>query len=156
MGKYQWKFKNMPVSADVAGAELERLAQESGCGVTPQQLVDASREENAPLHSCFEWDNDVAAEQYRLVQARALMRNIVVTYEPGKVVRVLANVVTNVGRREYVSLEKVLADASMKESLLSSARRDMEAFIAKYEILEELADVIFTMKTFMRRKNHGN
>lgn len=42
--------------------------------ITPHALVEAARTESQPLHNHFTWDNLVAAEQYRLLEARRLLR----------------------------------------------------------------------------------
>lgn len=42
--------------------------------LTPQLVVDEARPKDAPLHDRFEWDNKVAGEAYRRVQAQQLIR----------------------------------------------------------------------------------
>jgi hypothetical protein len=56
--------------------EVQRLATEHGGVVTPAQVVEAARDPANPLHEEFEWDDSVAAEQWRLAQARTLIRSI--------------------------------------------------------------------------------
>ena len=77
---YKWKVRKFPVSAQDAGKELERIEQEEGF-IKPESVVDHSRPEGAPLHDCFEWDNDAAAEEYRKVQAREIIRFIEIVHE---------------------------------------------------------------------------
>jgi len=57
-------------------AELNRLAKQNGGKITPRMIVDAARDENSPLHDYFEWNDDVAAERYREMQARTLLRSV--------------------------------------------------------------------------------
>ena len=91
---YDWK-RNMPVKAQAAGEYLEQLEKEHG-EITPKIVLDASRAEDALLHPCFEWNDGVAAEKYREVQARYLIRNLVVFVERDdsspQVVRAYVNV----------------------------------------------------------------
>lgn len=47
--------------------------------VHAQAVVDAARDEASPLHGHFEWDDSIASEQYRLIQARSLIRRIKMT-----------------------------------------------------------------------------
>lgn len=48
------------------------------------ELVEAARPESSPLHTHFEWNDGIAAEEYRLVQAAGLVRQIrVVKIEQG-------------------------------------------------------------------------
>jgi len=58
-----------------AMAELQRMSKTNGGKITPEELVQAARDENSPLHHFFEWDDDKAAEKYRLMQARTLIRS---------------------------------------------------------------------------------
>lgn len=43
--------------------------------VTPKMVVDLAKDPNHPLHSQFEWRDDVAAQRFREEQARELIRN---------------------------------------------------------------------------------
>jgi hypothetical protein len=54
---------------------LERLEQENG-DLKPVDVVEDARDPTSPLHDFFEWDNDAAAQQYRLSQARLLIRRV--------------------------------------------------------------------------------
>lgn len=77
---YEYKVPYTKVSAQEAGEELARIECEHG-GLTPELVVDASREESAPLHPVFEWNDRKAAERYRIVQAGSLIRNVTVKIE---------------------------------------------------------------------------
>ena len=55
---------------------LENL--EKTVGITPKNLVEANRDESAPLHNEFEWNDTKAAEKYRETQAGYIIRNICV------------------------------------------------------------------------------
>ena len=57
-------------------AELNRMAKQNGGKITPRMVVDAARAEDSPLHSYFEWDDEIAAEKYREMQARTLLRSV--------------------------------------------------------------------------------
>jgi hypothetical protein len=52
------------------------LADAEGC-ITPEAVVEAARPEDAPLHGLFPWDDKVAADKYRLMRARAIIRSVV-------------------------------------------------------------------------------
>lgn len=60
---------------------LMEISAEHGDRVSPAMVLDRARDEASPLHDCFIWDNDEAAEKYRLLQARILLRLIVPVYE---------------------------------------------------------------------------
>jgi hypothetical protein len=46
--------------------------------VSPETIVDTAKDRKSPLHQVFEWDDNVAAQEHRLHQARQLIRTIVV------------------------------------------------------------------------------
>lgn len=71
------------VSPDTAAKELERIRKQHGA-VTPESVVAEARPEDAPLHPTFEWDNGVAGEKYRLIQARTLIRAVQVVTDDEK------------------------------------------------------------------------
>jgi hypothetical protein len=53
---------------------MQALAKANGGTITPEALVDAARDKESPLHEYFEWDDATAAHQYRLEQARRMIR----------------------------------------------------------------------------------
>lgn len=129
--------------AQVAGEIMEQLEQ-SEHGLSPASLLDASRDENAPLHGEFEWDDAKAAEGYRLHQAANLIRNIVITVEETNEPE-RAFVANGERQSAYVALQSALTNEAWKASLLEAAKRDMQAFAGKYRRLEQLAEVINAM-----------
>jgi hypothetical protein len=60
--------------AEVADA-LRRLEQENG-DLNPSDVVDSARDPTSPMHDFFEWDDTIAAEQWRMSQARLLIRRV--------------------------------------------------------------------------------
>ena len=140
---FKWKIP-MSVSADDAERELTRIYDETG-SLDPQAVVDASRAEGAPLHGLFEWDDSVAAEKYRITQARFIIRNIVKdekTDGPSVTVRKFVHVDAG-----YMPIKAVMSNEELRKSLIESAFADMEAFRAKYRALSELAAVFDAMES---------
>lgn len=108
-------------------------------------VVDESREEDAPLHPVFEWNDKKAAESYRIVQAGSLIRNVTVKVEEAprmEPVRAFVNVAP-VGKRKgvFVSIKNAMDDADSREIVLARALAELEKFKEKYKGLRELADV---------------
>lgn len=145
---YKWVIPFKKADANVAGAVCESL--ENSVGLTSETLLDASRPEDAPLHNVFEWDDEIAGEQYRLIQSRNIIKNL----------RVITEDVTHkeIETRAFVSLETtprakhsfegimtVVSNDEKKTALLQIACRDMEAFKRKYGTIVELSDVIACM-----------
>jgi len=56
--------------------ELERIRALHGGILQAEDVLEEARNPDSPLHPMFEWDDQVAAHQYRLEQARALIREV--------------------------------------------------------------------------------
>jgi len=56
--------------------ELERIRALHGGILQAYDVLTEARNPDSPLHPMFEWDDQVAAHQYRLDQARALIREV--------------------------------------------------------------------------------
>ena len=82
--KYQWiDGARYGIDANIVGEELARIQEQNGV-TTPDAVVDAARPDDAPLHTVFEWRDEVAAESYRKWQARRVIKSVRVIYEETK------------------------------------------------------------------------
>lgn len=142
---YRYKIEGLhKVSAEIAGKICQELT-ESEDGLTPQRLVDISRDENHPLHKEFEWDDSIAAEAYRVVQAKQLIRDITIVKDETEKKNDRGFVITPGQNHVYVPLHDALSNEVWKNNLLEAAKRDMISFVAKYRRLSELTKVIEPM-----------
>jgi hypothetical protein len=172
--KYERKvgFPNGGIAADVAGRELDRLAKRDQ-EVVPITLVEESRTPDAPLHSYFEWNDEIAGGLHREDQAKRLIRSIQVTYvrndteEPLPPVRAYVSVVDEsdfemyapsrpgIGaQRHYRPMVKVMSDVDLREQYKRQAfdalvtwrqrYRDIEAFAHIFEQVDKLVAQIKT------------
>lgn len=81
--EYRWRVGGIPVAAEVVAAEIQRIQRQLGA-ITPEAVLAAASEADSPLHAAFTWDDTEAAIRYRDVQARYLLRHLVVVYRrPG-------------------------------------------------------------------------
>jgi len=129
-------------------SELARIAEENNGVLLPKAVVEAARSQNSPLHSWFEWDDSVAAEAYRLEQARYLIRITVEYPIPGEVVSTRMFVSLTPDRKEsgYRRTITVLSDTAFRKQMLADALADMQRFEQKYIHLKELVDVFAAMR----------
>jgi hypothetical protein len=63
-------------------AELETIRRNAGGVLRPEDVVSFAADPDTELHSRFEWDDTEAAQQYRLWQARQLIRVTVTVLPP--------------------------------------------------------------------------
>lgn len=131
--------------------ELHRIAEENSGILRAEDVVKSASRKNSPLHSSFTWDDSEAAHQWRLTQARQLIR-VTVTYigdaKQQVPMRVFVSLSTD---REsegggYRSTVSVLANKNFRQQMLEDAVADMERFEKKYETLAELTEVFDAMR----------
>ena len=152
---YEFKLPGVhKVKAEDAGRICKELSESDG-GLTPQRLVDVSRDENHPLHMEFEWDDSLAAEMYRRSQAAKLIRDIVIVRNDGDPHKDRQFVITSQRESAYVQLDVALNNEDWKQNLLKQAKNDMIAFIAKYRRLQELTSVVEPMKDLLDLLNES-
>lgn len=135
---YKWKIPGvMPVDAQTAGEEIDRLYQSKG-RILPEDVVEASKDESAPLHSCFEWNDTVAAHKYRCGQAASLIRLIVAEdySASSEGVRAFVHI-----QDSYKPISVVVNSQDQMSELLRSALAELSAFRKKYQSLSELSPV---------------
>lgn len=146
---YKWKLPGLiPVDAQTAGEELQRIYREKGA-LNPVDIVDESRDSAAPLHPCFEWDDVAAAEKYRQTQAQMIVRFIVTVQETPNREPVETRAFVSV-QREYKPIEVVTSSEEQMQELLRTALAELMAFRRKYSILSELAGVMRAIEEVAR------
>lgn len=113
--------------------------------VTPENVLDKARDKETELHKCFEWDNKVAGEKYRLIQARDIIRHfVIVTPEESKdeePVKVRSYQITTT-RNVYEPTRVFLQKPDEYKALLERAKTELENFKRRYQTLVELEEVI--------------
>jgi len=106
-------------------AEVLRVKQANGDVLTERIVVDAAADPASPLHGFFTWDDQAAAEGFRLVQARALINRVKIHITEGETVRVVpafVSVIDEDGRRVRIGSERALADPDLLGQVLSETR----------------------------------
>lgn len=126
MNKYSWRIKSLAkgIDADLAIAEIERIESVFG-SLTPENVLEASRDESALLHSLFQWDDSLAAKQYRLQQARTIINNVEIkVISDGEERSIPVYEVVNIGEgRVYKSIQNM--DKDDVEYVKQSVKREI-------------------------------
>ena len=134
-----WKVKGFfKADAETVYKEITAL----GDSFSPEQIVEAAREESTELHKCFTWDDTVAAESWRRHQARMLVAQLVIKTETTDrepvAVRVIASTAT---RNEYKPVVKLIETDQGYADLLARAINELKAFQQKYKTITELREI---------------
>lgn len=126
-------------------------------GATPEEVLQAAKRSDAPaeLKSKFTWDNKKAAEQYRISEARRILRAIqVIIVSEGKEVKTRAyNSIVPHGsdHKVYVPMQIVFSTPSYASQVVEDARRELESWKAKYELYRQLAGAVKVVKTALTK-----
>ena len=123
--------------------ELEIIRGQNGGILRPADIVAYARDENTALHSRFEWDDDAAAVQYRLEQARRIVR-YTVTVLPNHNKSVNAYVSLTSDRQNgdsYRHISDVLVDPLARQHLIRQALDEATAWRKRHADLVELAEI---------------
>lgn len=124
--------------------ELETMAAANNGVVTVDMVIDAAKNEDSPLHSHFEWDNDKAAENYRRWQARALIARCKITIASSEGVEVRAFVSLTQDRTSgggYRMTTDVIGDDDLSAELLLDMDRTIAAWKLKASLMSKSVSV---------------
>jgi hypothetical protein len=115
-----------------------------GESATPNEILDKARDENTELHKCFEWNDGIAAERWRLHQARQVVCCLVVKETDDSeanskpAVRMFYKTNSEDG---YKPTSFIVQNKSEYERLLQMAFSELKAFQTKYAVLSELEEL---------------
>jgi len=135
---------------------LKEIEKKKGY-VTPKDFVDYSRPESSLTHKYFKWDDEKAAEKYRLWQARQLIAEVRVEYL-GRVTDAYYNVTTiinSVPQQGYFSVAKVLSSDELYRKVLVEAIKELQYWQNKYKKISELKEVVNEKQLTKAKKKIG-
>jgi hypothetical protein len=128
--------------------------------LNPHDVVDAARPAESVIHDRFTWDDGLAADHYRLWEARQLIRvHVKIESAPGgkdyetRVFVSLSSDRKNGGG--YRIQAEVLSDAERRKELLADALRELRTFEAKYASLRELSKVISPIRKYIQKQDES-
>lgn len=154
---YKWGSSPVTrrVTADVAGRELERIAEAHGGAYTPRDVWVENRAQNAPLHDEFTWNDTLAADRWRDNEASHLIRHLVRYENPdAEPVRAFVSVTREGdGRPTYTAITRVLASPVLRDQMIQQAWADWKAFERKYQRLLDLSDARRAIEAALNRKD---
>lgn len=132
--------------AAVIGPELERVARERGVSV--EEVVAEASDPASPLHDYFEWDDEVAAVQYRKRQAARMAAAIMVKVQDRsggyRTVRAFYSVQIEerTGERKrdrvYVTVGRVKESPALGEQVIEQALEALLSWRDRYEDYREV------------------
>lgn len=142
--QYQWcEGYSYKTDANVVGGMIEHLEKKHG-GVTRELFLEASRPEDSQTHNLFEWDDQKAAEKYRLYTAKSVIGalRVVMPMESGDKTPVRAFVNVSEEKTVYENISSALSNERTREIYLNKIRAELDSFIQRNRHIEELAQIL--------------
>jgi hypothetical protein len=125
--------------------ELKQIAKQHKGILYPKHVVEFARDPDTALHSAFEWRDGVAAEKYRLHQARHIINvSVEVINRNNKEIEVSAFVALadeRYGQGGYRYMPTLMVSNEGRDRVLETALWELDAFRNKYKQLKKLAGV---------------
>jgi hypothetical protein len=129
--------------------EIHEIERRNGGRVRARDVVEWARAHpDSALHSRLEWDDTRAGEQWRLVQARRLLRVRVIR----EGVSAPAYVSLSVTRQQdggYQRTSVVLQDRDLRREALADAQRGIRQWLARYRDLEAVSGIVARMESWL-------
>lgn len=145
---YKWKASGFKADATKVGRELEGIEQTSEL-TNVNVLEYAKKNKKSELNKCFEWDDTIAGEKYRLVQANSILNSISIVIrdsEPEETTKAFINIKTKEETKVFKNIVSVLENDEEYLQLKQKAERDFISYKEKYNKvlkLKDLKDIIF-------------
>lgn len=137
--------------------ELEEIRDANDGLLRPEDVVEFAKDKKTALHNEFEWDDTEAAHQFRLQQARYVIRlniNVIPTDQGEIAVPMYVSLVSDrVHNNGYRTLTDVMADDDLREEFLAQALGELQRVRKKYEKLLELEPVFSAIDRVAKNLN---
>jgi len=132
--------------------ELEFVASSNNGILDPRAVVDYAEEnKQSALHARFTWDDKDAAYEYRISQARQIIKTvkIKITTPENKVIQVYKYQSLTPDRKNgngYRATLDILSSKRLRAQLLMDALKELTRIQEQYKELNELAEVFAAIK----------
>ena len=137
------------------GEVLDKLLQERQ-ELTPYALLDEARGEESTLHSYFDWDDEEAAEKWRVQTARQIINHweikvVNISTEEESSIRGAVSVKVSKPekdngsepevKRVYVRTVDAFKEQDLREQVIDNARRELTQWRERYKMYQEFDPV---------------
>lgn len=146
---YLWQpGSRISIDAQQAGEALAKIEKDHNGRIEPEFVVDAAKDEKHALHGHFQWDDALAAVEYRRDQAREIIRSLRIdisrsNVEPPRPIRAYVNVTVE-DAPHYASVTTAMGSKELRQQVIARAWAELEAWRCRHAELVELGR-IFSM-----------
>jgi len=144
--EYSWREgSRVQLDPNVVGQEIDRIYDTYGA-ITPETLVKEAAKKKSPLHDYFEWDDSVAAVEWRKQQGRILLGSIQIKKVGDTTPKVMnVSIKLDDGSRAYQKADIAVKSISQWEFVLQEA-------VTYLESAQRRLDDLIAIETNGRRK----
>jgi len=127
---------------DSVARELRDLYRKHHNRLHPEDVIQAARNPESPLHDKFTWDDSKAADEYRLIQARRLIAMVKISIPSGggEVKTVRAYHALRSEKKGYRHTKDIVTSKDLRDALLSQLVADLERIKDTYEAMRKLSE----------------
>lgn len=128
--------------AEIIGRRIELLSPIGQ--ITAEKFLKDAKRKNSPTHGYFEWDNNRAAQEYRLEQARLLIRSVdIIVISDGKEfeTRAFHHIKINEDETAYVSTNVIFSNKDYYFQVLENAISEIKSWQEQYRNYRELSKI---------------
>ncbi len=137
----EWKIKGIfKGNADRVYDEIKTLP-----AVTPKAVLEKAKDKKSELNKCFTWNNDEAAEKYRLIEARRIIQLLVVSPRDSEDAQPVRIFQISSEKNQYQENEYFMRNEDEYQILLKRALAELDAFKRRYATLSELENVMLAI-----------
>lgn len=125
-------------------------------GRSAEAVLEAARDPGHVLHRAFTWDDGIAAHQYRLEEARRLLRSIVVLTPDKRTCRAVISVRPNGSNAAFYYPRKVVMSVKqLKKKAIQEALELILGVLDRYRDLGELDGIRSAAQEVLDRFTKG-
>jgi hypothetical protein len=135
---YSWRGESLDDSdsARIVGEHLMALSAKLGRelgAITADDVVEDARNPSSPLHKYFQWDDKIAADNWRRAQARILLSSIRYRVSEGEPKKIgFINVRVDSVGRSYVPMNLAEHHAGLVRQAREGALHGLRAWQTRY------------------------
>ncbi len=137
--------------------ELETVRKKNGGILRPAEVVAFASNPKTALHDRFEWDDTEAAKEFRLEQARQIIRFTVrLVGEKNEPIHAYVSLRSDRGEGDsYRSIVDVMEEPKWRSELLDQALVEAKSWKHRFERFTELAGVVAEIDKVARNFDRG-
>ena len=123
---------------EILEEELGYLTTEHG-HLTPALVLESATSVTSPIHTLFEWDNEKAGHDFRLWQARKLIRSVKIERPDGQLMPKFISIRVE-GERHYEEAKVLVQDFDKWTIVLEETAASLSELENRIESLIQLGD----------------